>query len=86
MIPLLPSREPSGKQVQQALGQAFRVDRAAVLATVARRLRDLHLAEDAVQDAYASAAQHWPHKGVPDRPRSMVDHHRVAQGARHFAT
>ncbi len=51
---------------------AWREDRLAVLATVARRLGDVSLAEDAVQEAFAAAAVRWPVDGVPDRPGAWL--------------
>ncbi|HXV92750.1 MAG TPA: sigma-70 family RNA polymerase sigma factor [Pseudonocardia sp.] len=55
-----------------ALERAWREERAAVLATVARRLGDLQLAEDAVQEAFAVAATRWPVDGLPDRPGAWL--------------
>lgn len=52
--------------------RAWREERAAVVATVARRLGDLQLAEDAVQEAFAAAAARWPVSGVPDRPGAWL--------------
>ena len=43
-----------------------------MLASVARRVRDLQLAEDAVQEAYAAATIHWAVHGVPERPGSWL--------------
>ena len=56
-----------------ALERAYRDERAAVLATIARRLDgDLTLAEDAVQDAFVAAAVEWDRRGVPDRPGAWL--------------
>lgn len=56
-----------------ALERAYRDERAAVLATVARRLDgDLALAEDVVQDAFVAAAVEWDRRGVPDRPGAWL--------------
>src|SRR5947207_1318375 len=41
---------------------------AAHRAATARLTRDLDLAEECAQDAYAQALQTWPHSGIPDRP------------------
>ena len=55
------------------LEQAFRDERAAVLATLTRRLGgDLALAEDAVQDAFVAAAVEWDRRGVPARPGAWL--------------
>jgi RNA polymerase sigma-70 factor (ECF subfamily) len=56
-----------------ALERAYREERAAVLATLARHLGGhVGLAEDAVQDAFAAAAADWPRRGVPDRPAAWL--------------
>lgn len=57
---------------RHALREAWQGERAAVLATVARRLGDLQAAEDAVQEAFATAAARWPVDGVPDRPGAWL--------------
>src|SRR3954447_19892648 len=54
------------------LERAFREDRAQVVATLARRLGDLQLAEDAVSEAFAAAAVTWPSAGVPERPGAWL--------------
>lgn len=46
--------------------------RAHVVATLARRLGDLQMAEDAVQEAYLAAARCWPVDGLPDRPGAWL--------------
>lgn len=43
-----------------------------MVATLARRLGDLQLAEDAVSEAFAAAAATWPSAGVPDRPGAWL--------------
>ena len=55
-----------------AAERAFRQERAAVLATLIRQVGDFQLAEDAVQDAFASAIAAWPRDGVPDNPRAWI--------------
>jgi RNA polymerase sigma-70 factor, ECF subfamily len=56
-----------------ALERAYRDERAAVLATVTRRLDgDLALAEDVVQDAFVAAAVDWDRRGAPDRPGAWL--------------
>ena len=71
-------RGPEGEtgvsaEAVRARERAYRVERAAVLATLTRRLDgDLALAEDAVQDALVAAADDWPRRGVPDRPGAWL--------------
>jgi RNA polymerase sigma-70 factor, ECF subfamily len=55
-----------------AAARAFRDERAAVLATVIRHVGDFQLAEDAVQDAFASAMARWPRDGVPANPGAWL--------------
>jgi RNA polymerase sigma-70 factor, ECF subfamily len=47
------------EEVVAALAQAHRRDWAQVLATTAQLTRDLDLAEECAQDAYAQALQSW---------------------------
>jgi RNA polymerase sigma-70 factor, ECF subfamily len=55
-----------------AVARTFRDERAAVLATLIRHVGDFQLAEDAVQDAFASAVAAWPRDGVPDNPGAWI--------------
>ncbi len=49
-----------------------RAERARVLASVARDVRDLELAEDAVQEALLAAVRTWPRDCVPRRPGAWL--------------
>jgi RNA polymerase sigma-70 factor (ECF subfamily) len=51
-----------------ALDRVFREEWGAVVATVARRLNDLQVAEDAAAEAFAAAAERWPRDGIPPNP------------------
>ena len=60
-------------------GQQRRRDRAfyreefgRILATLIRVLSDFDLAEDAAQDAFASAVEQWPRDGLPENPRAWI--------------
>src|SRR5262249_38299250 len=55
-----------------AVERAFREEWGQVVATLARRLGDLQLAEDAAQDAFAAAAARWPRDGVPAKPGAWL--------------
>jgi len=57
---------------EAALERAFREEWTAVVATLARRLGDLQLAEDATQEAFAAAALAWPRDGVPPKPGAWL--------------
>jgi len=50
------------------LEEVFREHWGRVLATLARALGDIELAEDAAQEAFALAAEHWPQTGEPHNP------------------
>jgi RNA polymerase sigma-70 factor, ECF subfamily len=55
-----------------AVEDAFRAERGRVLAAVARSTGDLDLAEESVQEAFASALRTWERDGVPDRPGAWL--------------
>ncbi len=52
--------------------QVFREQRARVLAALMRSLGDFELAEDALQDAFATALARWPRSGTPDSPAAWL--------------
>ena len=60
--------EPSA----QAIERVFREESGVVIAALVAQLRDLDLAEDAFQDAVASALERWPADGVPRRPGAWL--------------
>jgi RNA polymerase sigma-70 factor (ECF subfamily) len=61
-----------GSAPADAITDAFRDERAAVLATLIRQVGDFQLAEDAVQDAFTDAVTAWRRDGVPDRPGAWI--------------
>ncbi|HEX6460130.1 MAG TPA: sigma-70 family RNA polymerase sigma factor [Thermoleophilaceae bacterium] len=65
-------RRPGGEDPAAAVERAFRDERASVLATLIRHVGDFQLAEDAVQDAFASAVATWPRDGVPHNPGAWL--------------
>ncbi len=50
----------------------FRADAGRTLATLARVLGDIELAEDALQDAYLAALERWPRSGFPAQPSAWI--------------
>jgi RNA polymerase sigma-70 factor, ECF subfamily len=54
------------------LEQVFREAWGRVLASLVSWLGDIQLAEDAVQDAFAIAAERWPHDGTPTNPTGWL--------------
>lgn len=57
---------------QREVAEAIRVEGARILATLVRIVGDLHIAEDAVQEAAIRALRQWPVSGVPDSPRAWL--------------
>jgi RNA polymerase sigma factor (sigma-70 family) len=75
----------------QALEQAYRAEATRLRATLARRIGDLGLAEELVQDAFVEALEHWQAEGVPPNPggwltttawRKAIDRQRRAKAGR----
>ncbi|HWB67859.1 MAG TPA: sigma-70 family RNA polymerase sigma factor [Mycobacteriales bacterium] len=58
--------------VAAAIADAHRRDWAYALAATVRVTRDLDLAEECVQDAYAKAIDRWPVDGVPAKPGAWI--------------
>jgi RNA polymerase sigma-70 factor (ECF subfamily) len=55
-----------------AVEEAFRRESGRVLAGLIRVLGDFDLAEDAIQDAFVAALEHWPLDGIPDNPGAWI--------------
>jgi RNA polymerase sigma-70 factor (ECF subfamily) len=58
--------------VDAAVADAHRRGWAVVLAATLRVTRDLDLAEECVQEAYAAALVSWPREGIPTRPTGWL--------------
>ncbi|WP_214403379.1 RNA polymerase sigma factor [Pseudonocardia lacus] len=63
---------PSDAAARRAVADAHRREWAAVLAATVRVTRDLDLAEECVQDAYADALGSWTRSGIPARPAAWL--------------
>ncbi len=55
-----------------AIERAFRESSGRAVATLVRVFGDIDLAEDAVQEAFAVAAERWPAAGVPPNPGGWI--------------
>jgi len=55
-----------------ALEQVFRDDWGRVVASLVGYLRDIELAEEAAQEAFALAAERWPRDGTPENPTAWL--------------
>ncbi|WP_431683097.1 RNA polymerase sigma factor [Kitasatospora sp. KL5] len=60
------------EDVEAAVAEAHRRGWARVLAATARVARDLDLAEECVQEAYAAALVSWDRDGIPDKPAAWL--------------
>ncbi len=56
----------------QAIGAVWRIESAKVIASLARMVRDVGLAEELAQDALVAALEQWPASGVPDNPAAWL--------------
>jgi RNA polymerase sigma-70 factor, ECF subfamily len=66
--------------VNSTIDSVYRSDWGMIVATLIRLIRDFDLAEEAAQEAFASAVDQWPVSGVPEFPRAWI-----IQTARHKA-
>jgi RNA polymerase sigma factor (sigma-70 family) len=55
-----------------AIEAVFRIERAKLIAGLARVLRDVGLAEELAQDALVAALERWPRSGIPERPGAWL--------------
>lgn len=58
--------------VESTLETVFRMESARIVATAARIVRDVGIAEEIAQDALLSALEQWPRSGVPERPGAWL--------------
>src|SRR5258708_4965201 len=57
---------------RETVDAVYRTESRRVLATLIRLLGHFDLAEEALQDAFASATEQWPREGVPANPRAWL--------------
>lgn len=58
--------------VDQIVEQTFREESGRVLATLISSLRDFELAEEALQEAFIAALEHWRATGIPRNPGAWI--------------
>ena len=58
--------------VQKTITKIYAEESRRILATLIRLLGDFDVAEDAMQDAFAAAAEKWPEEGIPSNPRAWL--------------
>ncbi|MFL5668274.1 MAG: RNA polymerase sigma factor [Chloroflexota bacterium] len=57
---------------REIVDRVFREEHGRAVATLIRLTGDFDLAEEAVQDAFISALETWPQRGVPDNPGAWI--------------
>jgi RNA polymerase sigma-70 factor, ECF subfamily len=56
----------------RAIDAVWRIESPKLIASLARMVRDIGLAEDLAQDALVAALEQWPESGVPDKPGAWL--------------
>ena len=60
------------RDVHRAIDAVWRLESARIIGALARRVRDVGLAEELAQDALVAALEHWPTDGIPDNPGAWL--------------
>lgn len=60
------------RDVHSAIDTVWRMESARLIGALARRVRDVGLAEELAQDALVAALEHWPRDGIPDNPAAWL--------------
>jgi RNA polymerase sigma factor (sigma-70 family) len=58
--------------IHRRIDAVWRIESARVIASLARIVRDVGIAEDLAQDALVAALEQWPASGVPDNPGAWL--------------
>lgn len=61
-----------GSETHEAIQAVWSIESARVIATLARIVRDVGLAEELAQDALLAALEQWPAQGIPDNPAAWL--------------
>jgi RNA polymerase sigma factor (sigma-70 family) len=62
----------SEDDARRAIDAVWRIESARLIASLARMVGDVGLAEDLAQDALVAALEQWPRSGVPDKPGAWL--------------
>ncbi len=68
----MPSAVPDPQSVSEAIEALARADRGRLMSVLIARLKNFQLAEDALQEALASAVLHWGRTGLPASPQGWL--------------
>lgn len=64
--------ETSVQDIHKTLDTLYTTESRRILATLIRLLGDFDIAEDAMHDAFAAAAEQWSKDGIPENPRAWL--------------
>jgi RNA polymerase sigma-70 factor, ECF subfamily len=64
--------ENSTEHIRNTLDNLYTAESRRILATLIRLLGDFDVAEDAMHDAFAAAAEQWGLEGIPENPRAWL--------------
>ena len=79
----------STTDIHRTIDAVWRIESARLIASLARIVRDVGLAEDLAQDALVIALERWPQTGIPDNPGAWLmatAKHRAIDRVRRNAT
>ena len=60
------------RDLHRTIDAVWRLESARIIGAIARRVRDVGLAEELAQDALVAALEHWPTEGLPDNPGAWL--------------
>ena len=62
----------AASEVKQVVDAIWRIESARLIASLARMVRDVGVAEELAQDALVAALEQWPESGIPDKPGAWL--------------
>src|SRR5258705_8499396 len=68
----MPSARGADIDTHRTIEAVWRIESAKLIASLARMVGDVGLAEDLAQDALVAALERWPEAGVPDNPGAWL--------------
>src|SRR5258706_4151699 len=72
MNQLAMTTEETTDKTHRAIEAVWRIESAKIIATIARMVRDVGIAEEIAQETLVSALERWPQSGVPDNPGAWL--------------
>jgi RNA polymerase sigma factor (sigma-70 family) len=59
-------------ETHRAINAVWRIESARIIGALARKVRDVGVAEELAQDALLAALEQWPRDGIPDNPAAWL--------------